>query len=156
MTWDAYVQGSCIKGAYIPSLGCYLLLERSGEKVKRTRFSQEKPQACCELALEIVASLEGKRPCPWVDLDMTGLTDFQKEIYAIVREIPRGETRTYGEVAASSGRPKAARAVGHAMACNPFVILVPCHRVIGRHGLGGFASGLALKEKLLDLEKGSF
>jgi O-6-methylguanine DNA methyltransferase len=151
MTQDAYMQG-----AYIPSLGCYLLLEQSGEKIKRARFSQEKPQACSELALEIVAYLEGKRPCPRVDLDVTSLTDFQKEIYAVVREIPRGQTRTYGEVAASSGRPKAARAVGQAMACNPFVILVPCHRVIGRHGLGGFASGPALKEKLLDLEKGSF
>ena len=84
---------------------------------------------------------------------MADVTDFQKEIYAIVREIPRGRTLTYGEVAALSGRPRAARAVGRAMACNPFVILVPCHRVVACCGLGGFAGGLALKEKLLALER---
>jgi O-6-methylguanine DNA methyltransferase len=105
-----------------------------------------------ELAERIVAHLEGKGPCPQAELDVADLTDFQKEIYAIVREIPRGRTQTYGEVAALSGRPKAARAVGRAMASNPFVVLVPCHRVIACRGLGGFASGLEIKEKLLVLE----
>jgi len=134
-------------------LGCYLLVDLSGEKVKTVRFSQGAPLARSELAEMIVAYLEGKGPCPRVELDMADLTDFQKEIYAIVRKIPRGRTRTYGQVAALSGRPKAARAVGHAMASNPFVVLVPCHRVIACHGLGGFAGGLELKEKLLALER---
>jgi O-6-methylguanine DNA methyltransferase len=142
------------KGAYIPSLGCYLLVERSGKKVKRVRFSQEQPHARSELAEKIVACLEGRRPCPQMELDVADLTDFQKQIFAIVREIPRGRTRTYGEVAALSGRPKAARAVGRAMASNPFVVLVPCHRVIACRGLGGFAGGLEIKEKLLALERG--
>ena len=141
------------QGAYIPSLGCYLLVERSGQKVKRVRFSQVAPLARSELAKEIVAYLEGKGPCPQAELDVADLTVFQKEIYAIVRKIPRGRTRTYGEVAALSGRPKAARAVGQAMACNPFVVLVPCHRVIACRGLSGFAGGLELKEKLLALER---
>ncbi len=134
-------------------MGCYLLVDLSGEKVKTVRFSQGAPLARSELAEMIVAYLEGKGPCPRVELDMADLTDFQKEIYAIVRKIPRGRTQTYGQVAALSGRPKAARAVGHAMASNPFVVLVPCHRVIACHGLGGFAGGLELKEKLLALER---
>jgi O-6-methylguanine DNA methyltransferase len=141
------------QGAYIPSLGCYLLVERSGQKVKRVRFSQVAPLEHSELAEEIVAYQEGKGPCPQAELDVADLTDFQRQIFAIVREIPRGRTRTYGEVAALSGRPKAARAVGRAVACNPFVILVPCHRVIASRGLGGFAGGLELKEKLLALER---
>jgi methylated-DNA-[protein]-cysteine S-methyltransferase len=141
------------QGACISSLGCYLLVERSGQKVKRVRFSQVAPLARSDLAEELVAYLEGEGPCPQADLDVADLTDFQKEIYAIVREIPRGRTLTYGEVAALSGRPKAARAVGRAMASNPFVILVPCHRVIACRGLGGFSGGLDLKEKLLALER---
>jgi methylated-DNA-[protein]-cysteine S-methyltransferase len=143
------------RGAYIPALGCYLLVERSGEKVKRVRFSQVAPLARSGLAEEIVAYLEGKALCPQAELDVADLTDFQKEIYAVVRKIPRGRTRTYGEVAALSGRPKAARAVGRAMARNPFVVLVPCHRVVAGRGLGGFAGGLELKEKLLALERAS-
>jgi O-6-methylguanine DNA methyltransferase len=141
------------QGAYTPALGCYLLVERSGEKIKTVRFSQETPLARSELAEEIVAYLEGRGPCPQAELEVADLTDFQRQIFAIVREIPRGRTRTYGEVAALSGRPKAARAVGRAMASNPFVVLVPCHRVIACCGLGGFAGGLELKEKLLALER---
>ena len=144
------------QGACISSLGCYLLVQLSGQKAKSVRFSKEPPLVQLELAEDIIAYLEGRRPCPKAELDMEGLSAFQKEIYAIVREIPRGRTKTYGEVAALSGRAKAARAVGRAMACNPFVVLVPCHRVIGRRSLGGFAGGLELKEKLLALEKNSF
>ena len=59
---------------------------------------------------------------------------------------------TYGQVALRAGRPGAARAVGRAMAANPFAILVPCHRVVARGGLGGYAWGTEIKEKLLCLE----
>jgi hypothetical protein len=74
------------QGAHIPALGCYLLVERSGEKIKRVRFSQVAPLAHCELAEEIVAYLEGKGPCPQAELDVADLTDFQKQIYAIRRQ----------------------------------------------------------------------
>jgi len=56
-------------------------------------------------------------------------------------------------VAAHAGRPRAVRAVGRAMGANPFLIIVPCHRVVARNGLGGFAAGIEIKEKLLALEK---
>jgi methylated-DNA-[protein]-cysteine S-methyltransferase len=66
--------------------------------------------------------------------------------------IPYGETVTYGELAALAGNPRAARAVGGACGRNPVLIIVPCHRVVASHGLGGFGGGLDLKQRLLHLE----
>jgi methylated-DNA-[protein]-cysteine S-methyltransferase len=142
-----------MEGFFVEPLGCYLMVERSKDKVVRIYFSTDQPAGPSELARDIASYLRGRAPCPETELDLSGLTNFQKRIFSVVREIPRGQTRTYGEVAASAGRPKAARAVGRAMASNPFVILVPCHRVVAKRGLGGFSGGLDLKEKLLALEK---
>lgn len=81
-------------------------------------------------------------------------TEFQQRVWRALCDIPYGETRTYGEVAAAVGNPKAYRAVGMANRHNPILIAVPCHRVIGRNGnLVGYASGLDMKEALLQLEK---
>ncbi|MCK9440604.1 MAG: MGMT family protein [Methanothrix sp.] len=139
-------------GAFVPSLGCYLLVEISGPKVKRISFSNERPAETCKRAEEIAAHLERGAPCPKAELDMSACTDFQKQIYALVQAIPRGETRTYGQVAERAGHPGAARAVGRAMATNPFAILVPCHRVVAKNGLGGYLWGTEMKEKLLRRE----
>ena len=69
------------------------------------------------------------------------------------RRVPFGRTATYGEVAATIGRPKAARAVGGALGSNPIPIVIPCHRVVGAGGrLTGYAGGLPRKELLLELE----
>jgi O-6-methylguanine DNA methyltransferase len=142
-------------GAFLPFLGCSLLVERRGDMVCRIYFAQEIPAESSPLAEEITAYLEGMVPCPNVQLDMSGCTDFQKQIYKIVQSIPRGKTATYGQVAERAGRPGAARAVGRAMAANPFAILVPCHRVVAKKGLGGYAWGREMKEKLLGMESGS-
>ena len=81
-------------------------------------------------------------------------TEFQKKVWAALRDIPYGETRSYGQIAAAVGNPKASRAVGMANHRNPISIIVPCHRVIGADGrLVGFGGGLWIKEKLLNLEK---
>ena len=78
------------------------------------------------------------------------------KVWRALCDIPYGETRTYGEVAAAVGNPKACRAVGMANRHNPILIAVPCHRVIGRSGkLVGYASGLDMKKALLQLEKGA-
>jgi methylated-DNA-[protein]-cysteine S-methyltransferase len=70
-----------------------------------------------------------------------------------VRSIPHGEVRSYGWVARQIGKPKAARAVGQALAANPMPLVVPCHRVIGSDGsLTGFTGGLKMKKRLLELE----
>lgn len=86
-------------------------------------------------------------------LNLGKATTFQRAVWDAARAIPYGETRTYGWIAQRIGKPKAARAVGQALKCNPFPIIVPCHRVIGADGgLTGFSAGLDLKRKLLDLE----
>lgn len=82
-------------------------------------------------------------------------TVFQQEVWAALRTIPFGETRTYADIARQIGRPKAVRAVGAANGRNPISIITPCHRVIGSNGeLTGFAGGLKTKEFLLNFEFG--
>ncbi|MCB5229700.1 MAG: methylated-DNA--[protein]-cysteine S-methyltransferase [Candidatus Cloacimonetes bacterium] len=81
-------------------------------------------------------------------------TPFVTKVYDATKAIPRGQTASYGEIAALAGSPKAARAVGAAMASNPLPLIIPCHRVVGASGkLTGFGGGLDLKERLLNLEK---
>jgi len=95
----------------------------------------------------------GKRKTFSVALDMRG-TRFQKDVWAALRAIPFGETRSYGQMAKQLGNPRASRAVGAANGRNPVSIIVPCHRVIGSTGkLTGFAGGLETKAYLLSLEK---
>jgi methylated-DNA-[protein]-cysteine S-methyltransferase len=87
-----------------------------------------------------------------VDLAPRG-TEFQQAVWAQLRNIPLGVTRTYAELALAIGRPTAARAVGAAVGKNPISFIVPCHRVIGTTGaLTGYAGGLPLKRWLLDHE----
>lgn len=81
-------------------------------------------------------------------------TEFQKQVWNALLEIPYGETRSYQEIAVRIGKPKALRAVGGACNRNPIGIVVPCHRVIGKNGsLTGYAGGLSYKELLLKHEK---
>lgn len=81
-------------------------------------------------------------------------TAFFQSVWKALREIPYGETRTYGDVAGVIGKPSAARAVGMANHHNPIMIVIPCHRVIGANGqLVGYACGLDIKKKLLALEE---
>ena len=81
-------------------------------------------------------------------------TPFQLEVWQALRVIPYGRTRTYGEIAKAVGRPGAARAVGMANHDNPLLIFTPCHRVVGKNGsLTGFACGLEVKARLLELER---
>lgn len=80
-------------------------------------------------------------------------TAFQQRVWAALRTIPYGETRTYGELAAAIDSPNASRAVGMANHRNPIPIIIPCHRVIGANGtLTGYAGGLEIKRRLLALE----
>jgi O-6-methylguanine DNA methyltransferase len=81
-------------------------------------------------------------------------TDFQQKIWRRLMKIPHGKTMTYGELAAAVGKPKAFRAAGSAVGANPLLLVVPCHRIVGKNGLGGFRCGLAWKKKLLEIEAG--
>jgi len=95
----------------------------------------------------------GKRKTFDLKLEPKG-TVFQKKVWLAMREIPYGQTKTYGDLARAVGSPKGFRAVGGACNRNPIAIVQPCHRVVGSDGkLTGFFGGLDLKQKLLDFEK---
>lgn len=82
-------------------------------------------------------------------------SDFQKRVYAQLRQVPYGETRTYSELATAMGDMKAVRAVAHAVGQNPLLVIQPCHRIVPKNGgLGQFRCGVALKQSLLDIEAG--
>lgn len=82
-------------------------------------------------------------------------TPFQRAVWAELRRIPYGETRSYGQLADALGNPKASRAVGLANGKNPLGIIVPCHRVVGADGsLTGYGGGLERKQRLLEFERG--
>ena len=82
-------------------------------------------------------------------------TDFQKKVWLALRNIPWGHTKKYSQIAKALKKPRAYRAVGNSCGKNPFLIVVPCHRVLSHSGLGGFALGLQTKKYLLNLEKKS-
>jgi methylated-DNA-[protein]-cysteine S-methyltransferase len=84
-----------------------------------------------------------------------GSTPFLVRVYRVVAAIPSGQTMTYGEVAGAAGNPKAARAVGQAMAKNRFAPIIPCHRVVpASGGVGSYGGGSELKKAMLDMEAG--
>jgi methylated-DNA-[protein]-cysteine S-methyltransferase len=109
---------------------------------------------------QAVAAIErllrgGRDTLATIPLDLSGCSPFHRRVYEIARTIPAGETWTYGALAARAGSPGAARAVGQAMARNPFPLVVPCHRVTGAHGwAGGFSAhgGVDTKFRLLRIE----
>ena len=123
-------------------------------------------EACCfrpdvrlggtPLLLEAARQLDeyfaGTRKGFDLPLDLQG-TLFQRQVWEMLRTIPYGETRTYGDIAARIGNPRASRAVGMANHSNPVMIIVPCHRVVGKGGgLTGYAGGLPMKQFLLERE----
>jgi methylated-DNA-[protein]-cysteine S-methyltransferase len=80
-------------------------------------------------------------------------TDFDREVWLALREVPYGETRTYKWLAGRIGKPNASRAVGQALGRNPIPIILPCHRIIESDGsLGGYSGGVDIKRRLLDME----
>ena len=87
-----------------------------------------------------------------IPLDVQG-TAFQESVWQELRKIPEGETRSYADIAAAIGKPKAVRAVGSANGANHVAVLIPCHRVVRSDGtMGGYAYGTEIKERLLEKE----
>ena len=105
---------------------------------------------------DIVALLDGeRRDFAMASLDLDGVSEFNRKVYAAALKIPSGKTRTYGELAAAIGEPGAARAVGKALGENPVPVIVPCHRILAADGkTGGFSApgGVDTKLRILTIE----
>jgi methylated-DNA-[protein]-cysteine S-methyltransferase len=114
----------------------------------------EDPRALRDVRGELDAYFAGRLQRFTVPLAPAG-TPFQLKVWTALRDIPYGQTISYGELAQRIGDPNAVRAVGAANGANPIAIIVPCHRVIGADGsLVGFGGGLPVKKALLALERG--
>ena len=126
------------------------------ESIIALRFGDGGTTAPNGVILNALRQLEeyfsGSRKCFDLPINPQG-TPFQRSVWTALCDIPYGETRTYGEIAAGIGNKKACRAVGMANNRNPIAIIIPCHRVIGANGkLVGYAGGLEVKRFLLELE----
>jgi len=137
---------------------CSIKLGDDRERLKRLLSEEFAAAELIEDSLKdlrgkIVAFIDGEASLARVPLDIRG-TVFQRRVWETLRRIPRGETRTYQDIARAIGAPRAVRAVGSACGANPVALAVPCHRAVRTDGgLGGYAWGLQRKRKLLALEK---
>jgi methylated-DNA-[protein]-cysteine S-methyltransferase len=114
------------------------------------------PDAVAPILAELEAYFAGRRRSFGVPLDLQGAGTFNAAVWRAARQVPYGETVSYGELAAMAGYPRAARAAGNAMARCPFFPVVPCHRVIHADGsIGGWGADTWVKRWLLDLERGA-
>lgn len=135
-----------------------ILIEADNIAITRIQFNNSNV-SCYSSSLEQEAAkqldeyFKGKRKKFDLPLNLKG-TEFQKKVWEVLKQIPYAQTRSYKEIAMMIGNKNASRAVGMANNKNPCPIVVPCHRVIGSNGsLVGYALGLDIKKKLLDLEK---
>lgn len=116
------------------------------------RETSRVPGPLADAASQLAQYFAGRRREFTITLDDVEATQFQREVWAELRRVPYGQTRTYGEIATAIGRARATRAVGNANHANPWPIFVPCHRVVAAQGLGGYGGGLDVKRFLLSLE----
>ena len=166
--WKNGGAGAVIRYALVDtSLGA-MLVAATAKGICRLSFNEDEselrrrfPKATIEAGGEAlgdlvkgaIAAVENPRAMPQLPLDVAG-TAFQEAVWQELQRIPAGETRSYAEIAAAIGKPKAVRAAGSANGANNIAVLIPCHRVIRSDGgLGGYAYGLEIKEKLLEKER---
>ena len=167
--WKNGGAGSTIHWAVVEtSLGAMLvaatargvcrLAFNEGREALETRFAKaeliEGGADFADLLGMVIASVEAPGDFSHIPLDVKG-TAFQEACWRELQRIPAGETRSYAQIAAAAGNPKAVRAAGSANGANNVAVLIPCHRVIRSDGnLGGYAYGLEIKRKLLAKEAG--
>lgn len=140
----------------LPIVGQLRLRSRDNATLSEiTVVEDQDPSALSPFFLECFKELKnyltGHSTSLSIPLDESGLTDFQRSVLQEMKKIPYGETRTYRDIAESL-QTRGFQAVGTACGRNPFMLLYPCHRVLGTNGPGGFAHGLSMKSQLLALE----
>lgn len=140
----ATTDGKCVDGVYLEGDKNFVEIPDGWE-------NDESNLLLNKAKTQILEYLGGSRKYFELPLKMNG-TNFQKRVWSQLSKIPYGDTVSYQEVAEKSGNPKAFRAVGTAVGKNPLCIIVPCHRVLAKNGIGGYASGVGKKIKILDIE----
>jgi len=145
---------------YKSPFGIITVQEKDGaiSRVYLPNFEPDIPENTSELLekakIQFDEYFQGRRKIFDLPLNFDGCTDFMRSVYRELLKIPYGETAAYKDIAERVGCPKGFRAVGLANNKNPLPVIVPCHRVIGSNGkLVGFAGGIDMKLKLLELEK---
>lgn len=165
--WANGGKGVTISWAVVPTSLGQMLVAATGKGVCRLSFNEgraaleqrfphaklaEGEAAFAALLADVIAAVETPGDFAHIPLDVKG-TAFQEAVWRELRRIPAGETRSYAEIAAAAGNPKAVRAAGSANGANNVAVLIPCHRVVRSDGsLGGYAYGLEIKRKLLEKE----
>jgi methylated-DNA-[protein]-cysteine S-methyltransferase len=151
LVWQEAGQGPRVRQIFLPRE------KAAAEQAIQARFAGARPLSCSSIAAlgeRIGCFLAGEA----VDLTLEMLAldtcrPFQQRVLVAEHQIPRGWISTYGRIAAHLGTPGAARAVGNALAHNPFPIVIPCHRAVQADGsLGGFQGGVRMKRALLEME----
>lgn len=167
--WRNGGRGVTIRWAVVPTTLGTMLVAATDKGVCRLSFDEGRealerrfPHATLEeggaefadLLAEVISAVEQPGDSRVIPLDVQG-TAFQEAVWRELRRIPPGETRSYAQIAAAAGQPKAVRAAGSANGANNVAVLIPCHRVIRSDGtLGGYAYGLEIKRELLKREGG--
>src|ERR1700739_1261562 len=129
-----------------------LYMQQGRHPVQCSPRWKRSPAALADVRAQLREYFAGERTTFDTPLTMRG-SAFEQRVWSALREIPYGETASYGEIARRIGQPSAARAVGMANGRNPIAVIVPCHRVIGANGtLTGYGGGLDRKRWLLDHE----
>jgi len=138
-TWGVEGDDEAITRVYLPN-----------ESARSSRATP--PEAVARALSQLEEYFAGSRRVFDVPLAPTPATQFQRDVWRALGEIPYGQVATYGDVAIAVNRPFAARAVGNANHANPWPIIVPCHRVVASLGIGGYGGGEGVKRYLLALE----
>ncbi len=137
-------------GLHLPRASRADTLRGLQEEYPNARIAGAAPR---EISRELKEYADGKRRAFEVPLNLVAVKPFQRAVLEVIQKIPFGQVRTYAWVAREIGKPRAVRAVGHALGANPIPLILPCHRVIGSDGgLHGYGGGLELKARLLRLE----
>lgn len=138
---------------------CEISFGRSGKErfldtLRRRGYRPVADQQAIETAAsQLREYFSGRRHIFDLDVDLSGVTPFTRDVLNAAAEVPFGHLVTYRDIARSIGKPNATRAVGNALGRNPIPVIVPCHRIVrSDHSIGGYTGGLDIKERLLSLE----
>ena len=127
-------------------------VERLHDELKRRVVLERDDERLADVVAQVVDFVDGRRTKFDLALDLSFMTPFQQAVLLECSKIPRGQVASYAEIARRVGKPLAFRAVGNTMRINPIPIVIPCHRVVGSDGIGGYGGGLPMKRQLLALE----